>query len=207
MTRKTYIIILLLALITVAGTARSATTLEVGIPGQIAPGSNLPGIPEYIKYLYLFVLGFVGIAGFASIVFWGAVWAGSGVVDKKQQAISGIKSTLTGIGIALTAFIILYTINPDLTVIRAPNVGNVGIEYKAVMTPQEKTQQQTNKYCDQFTVYQNKLGCNTNKLCGWAESGSMCVSKQQATCSGYNTDQCMKDPHCQLLSNICVLKL
>ncbi len=123
---KTYIIILLLALI-VTGAAYAATTLEVGIPGQINPGSDLPSVPVYIKYLYLFVLGFVGIAGFASIAVWGAVWAGSGVVDKKAAALDGIKNALYGIGIALTAFIILNTINPDLTVIKAPSVAPVNI--------------------------------------------------------------------------------
>lgn len=123
---QTYIIILLLALI-VTGVAYAATTLEVGIPGQVNPGDNLPSVPMYIKYLYLFVLGFVGIAGFASIAFWGAVWAMSGIVDKKAAALDGIKNALYGIGIALTAFILLNTINPDLTVIKAPNVSPVSI--------------------------------------------------------------------------------
>src|SRR3989344_2903345 len=124
---KTYTIILLIAL-AVAGAARAATTLEVGIPGTEAmPGSVAPSVPMYIKYLYYFVLGLVGIAGFSSLVFWGAVWAGSGVVDKKAQAIAGIKNTLAGIGIALTAFILLNTINPDLIVIKMPEMPNASI--------------------------------------------------------------------------------
>src|SRR3990167_6025054 len=132
---KTYTIILLIAL-AVAGTVHAATTLEVGIPGTDAlPGSAAPSVPMYIKYLYYFVLGLVGIAGFSSLVFWGAVWAGSGIVDKKAQAIAGIKNTLTGIGIALTAYIFLNTINPDLIVIKTPNVADVNITYgKKVVT-------------------------------------------------------------------------
>src|SRR3989338_5928217 len=127
---KTYIIILLIAL-AVAGTVHAATTLEVGIPGTDAlPGSAAPSVPMYIKYLYYFVLGLVGIAGFSSLVFWGAVWAGSGIVDKKAQAIAGIKNTLTGIGIALTAFILLNTINPDLIVIKTPNVSPITIQQR-----------------------------------------------------------------------------
>src|SRR3990167_8480838 len=125
---QTYTIILLIAL-AAAGAARAARTLEVGIPGVegAAPGSAAPSVPMYIKYLYYFVLGLVGIAGFSSLVFWGAVWAGSGIVDKKAQAIAGIKNTLTGIGIALTAFILLNTISPDLIVIKTPNVAGVNI--------------------------------------------------------------------------------
>ena len=125
---ETSTIILLLAL-AVAGVAHAATTLEVGIPGVegAAAGDTVSSVPMYIKYLYYFVLGLVGIAGFSSLVFWGAVWAGSGIVDKKAQAIAGIKNTLTGIGIALTAFILLNTINPDLIVIKTPNVAGVNI--------------------------------------------------------------------------------
>ena len=128
-TIQTSTIILLLAL-AVAGTAYAATTLEVGIPGVegAAAGDTVSSVPTYIKYLYYFVLGLVGIAGFSSLVFWGAVWAGSGIVDKKAQAIAGIKNTLTGIGIALTAFILLNTINPDLIIIKAPSMSEINIK-------------------------------------------------------------------------------
>lgn len=103
--------------------AHAAVVLESGIPGvgeEGRQGAELPGLTTYINYLYIFVLSFVGIAGFISLVIWGTVWVGSVVVDKKARAMEGIKNTLIGIGIALTAFIILYTINPDLTVIKEP---------------------------------------------------------------------------------------
>jgi len=66
------------------------------------------------------VLGFVGIAGFISLVVWGTVWVGSAVIDKKARAMEGIKNALIGIAIALTSFIILNTINPALTFIQDP---------------------------------------------------------------------------------------
>jgi len=108
-------------------THAAETVLEVGIPGVAGaePGKTVPGMITYIRFLYTFVLGFVGIAGFASLVFWGAVWTGSGIIDKKRQAIDGIKNSLTGIAIALTAFIILNTINPDLTIIREPIIPGI----------------------------------------------------------------------------------
>lgn len=105
------------------GAPAHAIVLESGIPGvggSGAQGAPIPDLPTYINYLYIFVLGFVGIAGFISLVIWGTVWVGSAVVDKKAMAMEGIKNTLTGIGIALTAFIMLYTINPDLTLIKDP---------------------------------------------------------------------------------------
>lgn len=108
--------------------------LESGIPG-VGPGGaggqGVPNVPTYINYLYVFVLGFVGIAGFISLVIWGTVWVGSAVVDQKARALEGIKNTLIGIGIALTAFIMLYTINPDLTVIKTPETAIIDTTNKA----------------------------------------------------------------------------
>jgi len=131
-----YFTLMLLILIFAVPIAHAAeTVLEVGIPGVAGaePGKTVPGMVTYISFLYTFVLGFVGIAGFASLVFWGAVWAGSGIIDKKRQAIDGIKNSLTGIAIALTAFIILNTINPDLTVIKLPGLPDVKITSKELL--------------------------------------------------------------------------
>lgn len=113
-----------------AATAYASTTLESGIPGNAATvkGQPIPSNPaQYIKYLYLFVMGFIGIAGFVTLVIWGTVWTASGVIDKKAAAMEGIKNTLMGIGIALTAYLLLSTINPDLTIISFPNLEKTGL--------------------------------------------------------------------------------
>lgn len=109
-----------------------ATLIESGLPGGgpdqegLKPGTEKIVAPaEYIRYLYLFVMGFVGIAGVVTLVIWGTVWTASGVVDKKAMAMEGIKNTLYGIGLALSAYIFLYTINPDLTVIKTPTIEKV----------------------------------------------------------------------------------
>ena len=131
-----YFTLILLILIFAVPIAHAAeTVLEVGIPGVAGaePGKTVPGMITYIRFLYTFVLGFVGIAGFASLVFWGAVWTGSGIIDKKRQAIDGIKNSLTGIAIALTAFIILNTINSDLTIIKLPGLPDVKITSKELL--------------------------------------------------------------------------
>lgn len=113
------------------GASSHAVVLESGIPGVGeggAQGAKAPNLPTYINYLYIFVLGFVGIAGFISLVIWGTVWVGSAVVDKKAMAMDGIKNALTGIGIAFTAFIMLYTINPDLTIIKMPQADKLVVK-------------------------------------------------------------------------------
>lgn len=118
--------IIVIAVVFFIAASAHAVVLESGIPGVGEGGrqgaTTLPGLATYINYLYIFVLSFVGIAGFISIVVWGTVWVSSAVVDQKTRALEGIKNTLIGIGIALTAFIMLTTINPDLTVIKIPRV-------------------------------------------------------------------------------------
>ena len=200
-TIQTSTIILLLAL-AVAGTAYAATTLEVGIPGVegAAPGDTVSSVPTYIKYLYYFVLGLVGIAGFSSLVFWGAVWAGSGIVDKKAQAIAGIKNTLTGIGIALTAFILLNTINPDLIVIKTPNLSDANIKSNEKTTIETMTEAQL-ELAYQACQNKDQASCGADTRCGWAISGyqSFCTSRQATTCFSFTTqyERCEGESKCQ----------
>ena len=99
-----------------------AAVLEVGIPGQegAAPGATLPTLEQYMRYIYFFMLGTVGIAAFISLVWYGVMWIYSGIVEKKSEALEGIKNTFIGLGLAFGAYIILYTINPDIVSLRAP---------------------------------------------------------------------------------------
>lgn len=103
--------------------AVQAVNFESGIPGvgeAGAAGKPLPTLTSYVSFLYVFVLGMVGIAAFISLVIWGTVWVATGIVDKKALALESIKNTFIGIGIALTAFIVLNTINPDLVELSLP---------------------------------------------------------------------------------------
>src|SRR3989344_1800301 len=185
---ETSTIILLLAL-AVAGVAHAATTLEVGIPGVegAAPGDTVSSVPTYIKYLYY-------------LVCWGAVWAGSGIVDKKAQAIAGIKNTLTGIGIALTAFILLNTINPDLIVIKTPNLSDANIKSNEKTTIETMTEAQL-ELAYQACQNKDQASCGADTRCGWAISGyqSFCTSRQATTCFSFTTqyERCEGESKCQ----------
>ncbi len=97
---------------------------EVGIPGQIeknTPYKNV-SLENYINFIYMFMIGLVGIAGFASLVWYGIIWIYSGISEKKSEASEGIKNTLIGIALALSSWVILNTINPDLVRIKAPSL-------------------------------------------------------------------------------------
>ncbi|OGD23530.1 hypothetical protein A2Z10_00555 [Candidatus Azambacteria bacterium RBG_16_47_10] len=101
-----------------------AVVFESGIPGVGqggAAGADVPSLVKYVSFLYVFVFGMVGIAGFISLVIWGTVWVATGIVDKKAMALESIKNTFIGIGIALTAYVILNTINPDLVKLSLPS--------------------------------------------------------------------------------------
>ncbi len=103
--------------------AKDSLILEVGIPGQLSSGEHTASDitpAKYISFIYMFMVGLVGIAGFASLVFYGIVWMYSGVSEKKAEAIEGIKNTFIGILLALSAFIILNTINPTLVTLKDP---------------------------------------------------------------------------------------
>lgn len=104
-----------------------AAVLEVGIPGQeeAAPGADLPTLEQYMRYVYFFMLGTVGIAAFISLVWYGVMWIYSGIVEKKSEALEGIKNTFIGLGLAFGAYIILYTVNPDIVSLRAPTLSPI----------------------------------------------------------------------------------
>lgn len=158
-------IIVILIAVFLIGASAHAVVLESGIPGVGAggaPKATAPDLATYINYLYIFVLSVVGIAGFISLVIWGTVWVGSAVIDKKAMALEGIKNTLIGIGIALTAFIMLYTINPDLTIIKKPGITEV-------------TLNSLNVNCYQYSVgaCPIDLGCEV----GMSNEGTFCFKK------------------------------
>src|SRR3989344_501382 len=115
------IILALLLLIIVAAPFTNAVVLESGLPNtDLKPGTDISSLTmaQYINYIYIFVLGVIGIAVFASLVFWGVVWISSGIADKRGMALGKIKDAFTGLAIALGAYIILNTINPDLLTLK-----------------------------------------------------------------------------------------
>ena len=73
------------------------------------------------------MLGFYRHRGLSILVIGGTVWVGSAVVDKNKHGDGRYKNTLIGIGIALTAYIMLYTINPDLTIIKVPEAAPLDV--------------------------------------------------------------------------------
>lgn len=80
------------------------------IPG-IEYGSDL-GV--FIKSIYNWGIGIVGILALAQLVIGGVQYMMSGAVDKTQAAKDRIFNALIGVVMALTSYLIIYTINPEL---------------------------------------------------------------------------------------------
>jgi len=111
---KKYLIIILLIFCSLFAVhfALAGYTLEVGLPNA-SEGTEV-GLIQYINYLYLFGLGLVGVAALISLVIGGFMYMLSDTVTTKDKAREYISGAIYGLILALAAYLILNTINPDL---------------------------------------------------------------------------------------------
>lgn len=115
--KKAFSIIILLltafGLLSVVLSAQAEYKITVTIPHGAEAGSS-PTLIEYIKGLYLFALGLVGVAALISLVIGGFIYMLSDSITSKEMAKQYIWGALSGLILALAAYLILYIINPDL---------------------------------------------------------------------------------------------
>lgn len=100
-----------------------ATLLEVNYPniGGIQPESTTFGLPEYVKYVFSFSLGIAGLVIFIVLIYAGFLYLSSrGNVSMHADAKSRINAALLGLGVLLGSYLILNTINPQLTFLQLP---------------------------------------------------------------------------------------
>jgi len=115
--KKIFIILFLLLIIGLnIQTAMAAYKIEVSLPVSGGPSSgDVVSLTQYIKYLYMFGLGLVGISALLALVIGGFMYMGAETVTTKDQAKGYINGAISGLILGLAAYLILYTINPDLT--------------------------------------------------------------------------------------------
>lgn len=90
--------------------------------------TQITGIADYIRGLYLFSFTIVGMLALLVIVGAGLTWIFSGGSRSKAgQARGMISNAVLGLAILLGSYIILTTINPELVVLREPRITNVTI--------------------------------------------------------------------------------
>ncbi len=102
--------------------------LQVNIPGltNINPQEGTSAIGEYIKAIYNYAIGIVGILAALVIMLGGVIWlTAGGNTGRIDNAKSWITAGLTGLVIALSSYAILYTINPDLVDLQTTKPGGI----------------------------------------------------------------------------------
>ena len=78
-------------------------------------------INQIIAWLYYFIVGISGFSAFFMFVLGGFKWSSSaGDPTKIKEATDQITSAALGVLIVLSAYLILQTINPELTTLTLP---------------------------------------------------------------------------------------
>ena len=95
--------------------------LQVGDENVQSPEEN-KSLPAYINYLYWLGLSIVALASLVSLVFAGLSYMTSGTVTSTDEAKKSIQAAILGLILALSSWLILKTINPNLVENKAPEI-------------------------------------------------------------------------------------
>lgn len=110
--------------------------LQVSIPGfkgfsQVLcddehPDCSTPWLAEYIRGLYDYGLIIIGLASVIMIMIGGVMWlTARGNREQIGSAQAYIKGSVLGITLAVCSYIILFLLNPNLTVLSPLSVGHI----------------------------------------------------------------------------------
>ncbi|MBU1137326.1 pilin [Patescibacteria group bacterium] len=120
--KKTILILLILfPLFLVFSNVWAEYKLEVGIPGQIDKGEEV-GLADYVRSIYLFALGAIGVVALGALVFGGLTYMLSDTLTNKEEAKKWIWGAIGGLILGFSSYLILNTINPDLVRINPPGL-------------------------------------------------------------------------------------
>jgi hypothetical protein len=100
-----------------------AQGLEIDYPevGGEKPTTVSFGLPNYVKYIFTFVVGLSGLIALGALIWGGFTYLTSaGNVSKMQEGKEKIFSAFLGITILLGSYILLSTINPQLVLFNIP---------------------------------------------------------------------------------------
>lgn len=117
------LLLISLLLLFLAGSAQAYVTIIKDYPELPAckdnekcrPGQGGFGLPEYVKYIFIFSLGAVGIIGMLALIMAAFSYVTSaGNPQKASDAKDQIVSALLGLLLLLASWLLLNMINPDL---------------------------------------------------------------------------------------------
>ena len=98
-----------------------------GVGSSIDPST---GFGDYANKLIRLLIGAAGALAVVMIVIGGIQYMSSDAVGEKSSGKETMQNALIGLGLALTSYLLLYTINPQLTIIKDNLVPEVSVEVK-----------------------------------------------------------------------------
>lgn len=162
-----------------AYTCVNYTCIGIEAPLPQIEGTHISSLDTYFKYIYQIGLGIVGIAALTMIVMGGAMYMTSaGNASQKSEAKNRITSAILGLILALSAYLILYTINPDLV-----KLTKVQLQYPPLPMIVLKCDT-ANNICK---AEEAKPGEQTTDTCG--EINAPCVPACRFTNASWNKDE------------------
>jgi hypothetical protein len=145
-------ILLLLLILEIFTISPEVLALEVAWPSSPA-GTRLTDsstLPEVIRYFYEWGIALGGLAAFISLVIGGFQYLTSmGEPARIREAKDRIYSAFLGLILLLGSWLILNTINPQLTTLKMPSLPMPSETLQAVTT----TKPEITKPCDKVDVY------------------------------------------------------
>jgi hypothetical protein len=111
-----------------------ALAQDTGNYTLLAPLPNLPSVPNdetalqvYIPYIFNLLIGLSAVTAVVMIVFGGFQYMTSDAIQGKSNGKERIKNAIFGLVLVISAWLILYTINPNLLNLNL-NIAPVNIE-------------------------------------------------------------------------------
>ncbi|OGF28665.1 hypothetical protein A2477_00510 [Candidatus Falkowbacteria bacterium RIFOXYC2_FULL_47_12] len=180
-------------------------TPQVGVGTDFPAGVDKPvdanTIGNYIKAIYQYGIGIVGIVAAVVMMFGGVLWlTAGGDSGKVSEAKEWIKASLFGLILALLSYTILLTVNPDLIAFKPISIDNI--------TEASKTNASTNTSAvvqpDNWNCWRQNAACTSgafdgnDSYCTGTVSQGRCCCRIVAPAAGEKSD--IGDP-CQSASD------
>lgn len=192
-----------MSMLLVAATVYGAPTYTplTGIPGITDQGGTRT-LPEYMNAIYLLIITIGALFGVVKIAIAGVKYSMSDVVSSKQSAKDDIKNVLLGLAVLLIPFMVLNTINPNLTKLDVLQAGkdmvnlNVSTKYGAAGTQSITTQDNQTSNCTAHSIIDYK--CNNICVPKGSVQGAACGKENEklsttGNCSNFSYNSSLPD--------------
>lgn len=189
-------LVCLMTLLLIPKTASAISyTPQVPVPGYTFDESakSTKNIAEYVKAIYKYAIGIVGIIAAVVLMFGGILWlTAGGSAERIGQAKSWIGSSLAGLLIALTSYLILATINPALVNFKITGVTPAQEANKIQTLSSKEIDDKCTAECSDTKAWQYDP---VNNKCNCWGSGKHKECQSDYDLSGNKTFKCVEVPY------------